>query len=224
MFSRLNSKPYPIKENTFEMWNAYIDKDIILKIRDIATKYENKIFKAKDTRMKVEELITTLSYLDYKVKDDHSEFTNVLNIYKRYNRFCARIMSKEGVTKTLSDVSNRNPTKFIKSVESVERFINKKYILINNDLSQLPNLFAHSRKRNDFKTDQNFYILWMILYNLDLDTLNKNHALFFTKINELFALLQNVPDNIEVDELLQRISSINLICEPDYRTAELIHK
>ena len=25
LFTRLNSKPYPIKENTFEMWNAYID-------------------------------------------------------------------------------------------------------------------------------------------------------------------------------------------------------
>ena len=27
LFARLNTKPYPIKENTFEMWNAYIDKD-----------------------------------------------------------------------------------------------------------------------------------------------------------------------------------------------------
>lgn len=29
LFLRLNTKPYPIKENTFEMWNAYIDKDIV---------------------------------------------------------------------------------------------------------------------------------------------------------------------------------------------------
>ena len=51
LFARLNTKPYPIKENTFEMWNAYIDKEIIMRIREIANKYETSIFRAKDTRM-----------------------------------------------------------------------------------------------------------------------------------------------------------------------------
>lgn len=44
LFLRLNTKPYPIKENTFEMWNAYIDKDIVTKVKDIAAKYEKKYF------------------------------------------------------------------------------------------------------------------------------------------------------------------------------------
>ncbi len=35
LFLRLNTKPYPIKENTFEMWNAYIDKDIVIKVKEI---------------------------------------------------------------------------------------------------------------------------------------------------------------------------------------------
>lgn len=29
LFIRFNYKPYPIKENTFEMWNSYVDRDII---------------------------------------------------------------------------------------------------------------------------------------------------------------------------------------------------
>lgn len=33
LFLRLNTKPYPIKENTFEMWNAYIDKEIVIKVK-----------------------------------------------------------------------------------------------------------------------------------------------------------------------------------------------
>lgn len=61
LFLRLNTKPYPIKENTFEMWNAYIDKDIVIKVKEIAARYEKKVFRARDTRMKLEELITSLA-------------------------------------------------------------------------------------------------------------------------------------------------------------------
>ena len=103
LFTRLNSKPYPIKENTFEMWNAYIDKSIILRIKEISAKYENKVFRSKDTRMKVEELITSLAYLDYRMKEEGIEFIHLLDIYKRYNRFCARIMKKENINRNLSE-------------------------------------------------------------------------------------------------------------------------
>lgn len=196
LFARLNSKPYPIKENSFEMWNAYIEKDIIIKIRNIADKYEDKLFKAKDTRMKVEELVTSLAYLDFKMKADNSDFLNVLNIYKRYNRFCARIMSKESVTKTLSAVSNNNTSDFISSIESVENFISKIYEILDNDLSMLPNLFAYNRKGKGYKTDQNYYVLWMSLYNLSLEEIKSNRLLYFKKINEIFKILQNAPDNM----------------------------
>lgn len=65
LFLRLNTKPYPIKENTFEMWNAYVDKDIIVEVKEIASKFSNKVSRQKDSRMKNEELITSLAYLDY---------------------------------------------------------------------------------------------------------------------------------------------------------------
>ena len=39
LFIRLNSKPYPIKPNTFEMWNSIVDKDVIQLIREITAKY-----------------------------------------------------------------------------------------------------------------------------------------------------------------------------------------
>ena len=103
LFLRLNTKPYPIKENTFEMWNAYIDKDIVIKVKDIAAKYEKRVFRARDNRMKLEELITSLGYLDYRMNQPHTEIINLLNIYKRNDRMCARIMSKDNVTKTLNN-------------------------------------------------------------------------------------------------------------------------
>ena len=78
LFLRLNTKPYPIKENTFEMWNAYVDKDIVIKVKSIANKYEKKVFRAKDNRMKLEELITSLAYIDYRMNQPNTDICNVL--------------------------------------------------------------------------------------------------------------------------------------------------
>lgn len=33
LFIRLNNKPYPIRLNSFEMWNSTCDKDVIEKIK-----------------------------------------------------------------------------------------------------------------------------------------------------------------------------------------------
>ena len=208
LFTRLNSKPYPIKENTFEMWNAYIDKSIILRIKEISTKYENKIFRSKDTRMKVEELITSLAYLDYRMKEEGVEFIHLLNIYKRYNRFCARIMSKENVTRVLTEISNKNPQKFLESVDSVETFVSKIYLLINNDINNLGKLFAHSKKGTQFKTDQNFYFLWIMLFNIEFNDLKMNCNEYSEKISSMFTKIQKSTDEFDTETLLATLINI----------------
>ena len=58
LFLRLNSKPFPIEENTFEMWNAFLPKNYAERIKGISNKYAGKIFRTLDPRMKNEELIT----------------------------------------------------------------------------------------------------------------------------------------------------------------------
>lgn len=208
LFTRLNSKPYPIKENTFEMWNAYIDKSIILRIKEISTKYENKVFRSKDTRMKVEELITSLAYLDYRMKEEGVEFIHLLDIYKRYNRFCARVMSKENVTRILTEVSNNSPQKFLESVSSVETFVLKIFLLINNNTNNLGKLFAHTKKGTQFKTDQNFYFLWMMLYNIELNDLKVNCDEYFNKISSMFSKIQNSTDELDSATLLVKLTNI----------------
>ena len=209
LFTRLNSKPYPIKENTFEMWNAYIDKSIILRIKEISAKYENKVFRSKDTRMKVEELITSLAYLDYRMKEEGIEFIHLLDIYKRYNRFCARIMSKENVTRILTEVSNNSPQKFLESVNSVETFVSKIYLLIDNDTSNLGKLFAHTKKGTQFKTDQNFYFLWMMLYNIEFNDIKLNCNEYFNKISSMFTKIQNSTDEFDRETLLVALTNMS---------------
>lgn len=202
LFLRLNTKPYPIKENTFEMWNAYLDKNIIIKVKDIASKYERKIFKAKDNRMKLEELITSLGYIDYRMNQPYTDIINVLNIYKRNDRMCARIMSKDNVTKTLSELSNKSPEIFVKALLNVEIFIQKITLLIEGDYSRIRELFNHSRKGTQYKTDQNFYFLWAIIFKISNDEIDANREKIFNRISEIFQIIQKAPNDCTVKKFL----------------------
>lgn len=206
LFARLNSKPYPIKENTFEMWNAYIDKDIILRIKEIANQYENVIFKAKDTRMKVEELITSLAYLDYRISRTDVDLMHVLNVYKKNDRICSRIMSKDTVTKTLSDLSNKDPSTFVESVNTVEIFAQNVSCLIDNNPEDLKVLFSHLRKGTQFKTDQNYYFLWGMLRGLSHEQIVANRASMFDSVAELFSRIQKSPEAYTVASFFDDIS------------------
>lgn len=205
LFLRLNTKPYPIKENTFEMWNAYIDKDIVIKVKEIAIRYEKKVFRGRDTRMKLEELITSLAYIDYRMNQPHTEIINVLNIYKRNDRMCARIMSKDNVTKTLSDLSNSNPKVFVKALENVEIFVDKILMLIENNPEQLRALFNHSNKGIQYKTDQNFYFLWAILFEISVEELQNNRQEEFKRISRIFSSIQKTPADYTTEKFLNEL-------------------
>ena len=39
LFLRLNSKPFPVEANTFEMWNAYVTREYVENIKKIAKEY-----------------------------------------------------------------------------------------------------------------------------------------------------------------------------------------
>ena len=124
----------------------------------------------------------------------HTEIINVLNIYKRNDRMCARIMSKDNVTKTLSDLSNSNPKVFVKALENVEIFVDKILMLIENNPEQLRALFNHSKKGIQYKTDQNFYFLWAILFDISVEELQNNRQEEFKRISIIFSSIQkNLP-------------------------------
>lgn len=195
LFLRLNSKPYPIKENTFEMWNAYLDKNIIIKARQISDKYNDIVFRAKDKRMKVEELITSLAYIDYKMKTTENIQT-LLCIYSKNNRLCARINSKSQMTRQLNEISNNDVNNFLCSLENVENFANKIQVLTKGNKELMKELVNHEINTSSYKTDQNFYFLWLLLYNIELSTLKKNNAYYFDLIRQKFKLYQNFNDVI----------------------------
>lgn len=208
LFLRLNTKPYPIKNNTFEMWNAYIDKDIILKIKAVADLYSGNIFRKKDTRMKVEELITTLAYLEHRISNSNTKLIDCLNIYKRNGRINARITNKESVTKLLSEASNTNSVAFINSISSIENFAKKIMLLVDNNASSMPTIFSHKIRGVQYKTDQNFYLLWAILRNITENDIHTNRDSIIRQISNIFAIAQKIPDSYDIEKFIDSLDML----------------
>ena len=67
------------------------------------------------------------------------------------------------MTKQLYDISTNNANQFLGSLEKVENFAKKILILTEGDKDKMKALVNHSRKGTSFKTDQNFYYLWLLL-------------------------------------------------------------
>ena len=211
LFLRLNTKPYPINENSFEMWNAYVDKDIVLKAKDIAIAYQGTVFRNKDNRMKLEELITSLAYLDYRSLCG-AEFTQIVNVYKRNNRISARIMSKDQVTKTLGDVSSTDVEGFLSALDRVDLFARKILAVVGNDTSRIRDLMNHSRKGTNYKTDQNYYYLWLLLKEIPIDYIEDNQDRVFTEIKNVFSVIQNTPQELDTAFFVGKMNEFSNIC------------
>ena len=115
-------------------------------------------------------------------------------------------MNKNQVTKLLGDVSDKNSDEFFKSIDSVEIFSKKIIILIDSNSDKLRLLFQHTKKGTQYKTDQNFYFLWMMLRNISLEKIEKNKINYFSKISNMYKKIQNAPQNYQIQDFLREIN------------------
>ncbi|PUU68222.1 DUF262 domain-containing protein, partial [Flavobacterium sp. WLB] len=107
LFIRLNNKPYPIKEDTFEMWNSYVSRDVISTIKSIHNNHNGWFYLRKNnSRMENENIYTALAYFQFtwnrSEKSNHFIPTDV-DVYKVVNKINFRVKSKNEITKTLED-------------------------------------------------------------------------------------------------------------------------
>ena len=206
LFLRLNSKPFPIEPNTFEMWNAYVSKQYVEIIKILAMEYSGKLFRSIDTRMKNEELITMLAYLAYIERKEHTKPGEYLNIFVRNQRVNARFRTKGNITTKLGEISSANDPVFGESLNDVKDFFEKLHILCGYDFNDFNKMLGHSRKNAQSRTNQNFYLLWIALSHIDITDVQNNKERIFDKIRCLFLSSQDIIDegfdiNIFVDEL-----------------------
>ena len=205
LFIRLNYKPYPIKPNTFEMWNSVVDFEVITTIRDVARNEKIKDWfflrdhsSTQADRMQNEELITILAYIQYN-KDK-----NVIGCFPRIDRLNYRLIDKKGLNDFLIDIDSSANEKydFIDAInETFNKIVLLPELLGDGELNKEKfNKFFNIKKASNFRrTKQDFYLLWMVLLKIDSSILIKKKELVRETIIRMMKKLKNT-DNLEVDE------------------------
>lgn len=209
LFLRLNSKPFPIEPNTFEMWNAFMTKETVDIIKSFANEYAGKLFKPVDTRMKNEELITMLAYLAYIERKDSINAGEYLNIFVRNQRINARFSTKSNITNRLTEISNNNDSVFGDALQDVKAFIEKIQVLCGENFDDFNRMIGLAKKNTKGRTNQNFYLLWIAIAHIDIQRVRNEKESIFDKLKEMFLLSQNVKDDsFDVNTFIQKLSKI----------------
>lgn len=195
LFIRLNNKPYPIKENTFEMWNSYIDREIVELIKEIHKKNKSWFyFRKNNSRMDDENVYTFLSYLQYK-KNLIGDVSQDLDIYKIGEKINFRIKSKIEISRVLENSQSKNDIlQGCKDFEAIFIVKLKTLLSMENDSSistlnkNIEYLFGTESRR----TQQSFYALWYFLTNISHESILQYKSSIISDLKDLFELMNDV--------------------------------
>lgn len=225
LFIRLNNKPYPIKQNSFEMWNSICDRDVIEKIKGVTRKYSDWFYSTKPKldetgesldRMQNEELVTILSFLCYnnlKTKD----FNKVLGFYPRLEKFTCRIKTKSAITSVLDSLEDNGVEKqlFLKAIDRTESIIQiiRDVLLDGNASRESFNEILNKKNVLKFiRSNQDFYILWEILMNLECNDAKQKNMELKADIDSMLCLLKNVKeqpvDDVYVGNFIASLAAV----------------
>ena len=198
LFIRLNNKPYPIKDNTFEMWNSYVDRTIIEELRGLACRYQEWCYLRRDNkRMDNENLYTILAYLEYHNSQGGSG--DALEFYTRSEGINSRLRSTSQVTKVLESLSENTEERkrFLGGMRAVESFIKRKVkpLLIDEDVhgdidlylsKELSGLFDSSRR-----TRNQFYVLWYVLSGISTTMIVQERGRIRVRIGQVMRFIKS---------------------------------
>ena len=209
LFIRLNNKPYPIKDDTFEMWNSYIDRGLIDTIKSSYKNCSGWFFMRKmSNRMDNENNYTVLSYFNYldQNQQDATE-KGPIDIYKIADRINFRLRSKGEISKILENAEKKDA--FVDTVNHFEfSFINNlKTLLSDDDVSDKAlskNLDEMMGVENNKRTQQSFYALWYFLKGLDSESILNNRKEIRRQIRELYGSMSS---GITVDDFKKKVES-----------------
>jgi hypothetical protein len=217
LFIRLNNKPYPIKQNSFEMWNSTVDSSIIKRIKEVTNEHlgwfysketslvENK----RNDRMENEELITILSYIKYNSLKE--SFTNVLGFFSRKDRVTCRIKNKAGLGDFLNKLDTVAIEKetFLNCIENTNTLIIAIKKLLGNSPNKesLNSLFNVKGSKIFRRSYQDFYIMWILLVSYNNEEIEKLDPSFFDILKENLGLLRNVNNYVVEENYLENFLS-----------------
>jgi len=204
LFIRLNYKPYPIKLDSFEMWNSYIDRNLINTIKDIYNNHKDWLYVRKKTpRMENENILTALIYLyyEYNINIDNDNKYKALDYYKIGNKVNFRLRSKNDLTKKLETVpqelqnySNKFEIDFIYKLKSLINY--------NSEKSEAHNLDYILSADNGRRTQQSLYALWYFFNEIPISIINNEAPNLLEDIRSLFNKMNNVSSLSEFDDFV----------------------
>ena len=211
LFIRLNYKPCPVKDDTFEMWNSYIDRELI---NTIKCSYENNedwfYMRRTGNRMENENNYTVLSYFNYLyLNPSEGSEKGPLDIYRLFGRISFRLRSKREISKILEDASKKEA--FVEALNDFEfSFIRNLRELLsdekdNNEKTLSKNLDELLGVENNKRTQQSFYVLWYFLHGLDGRCFKESKKAIRGEVRELFSSMS--APGITVDTFNEKVEN-----------------
>ena len=238
LFIRLNDKPFPIREHSFEMWNSWVDIDIINEVKnlvgDVKEWFYLRLIKSSNDRdrMENEELIMSLAYIDYM--KSYNLKVKTLDVYQKSDRINVRLNNKANISNTLLEVAEEKDDvkkRFIASVKSVRSFVKKvKYVLLDCDKtseelnqylrSEMDSMMLGGRQsKYARRTRQDFYILWDLLSGIGMEMI-KYHRIDIKKdIKDIIVHMKNIPEDMYLNNRgLERFLEKSNLFKETYRS------
>lgn len=196
LFKRLNYKPFPIKENTFEFWNAYVDGEIVNSIKNICQRNSWLYLRKEDKRMLNEELVTCLCYLHYMTRaiPEMKNIKEILDIRKFPSIITLKIKNKSYLTHVLENPAFK--AEFLLALNDFEMgFIEKVKLLIASSAGKSTEFISNRRldsilQTGNVRVSMSFYLLWSILKGIPIEVIKENRSTVQRKINKVFSMLR----------------------------------
>ncbi|CAH9057683.1 hypothetical protein PSECIP111951_01718 [Pseudoalteromonas holothuriae] len=205
LFIRLNDKSYDIRDPSFEMWNSYAEPLVMDRIKKLAQKYHEWFYYIMDDRrMKLEELLLSLAYIDYESKK--ANVFEPIQIYQASGNHITFRVENPKIDHWLDKIESCGQVKedALDSINNVELFIEKVEALVGKDLSnaekakEFDNLISlTTRARNQ----RGFYMLWLLTYTLDVKAILAHRSSMFSEMKSF--LLNNKKLNVEESTVIK---------------------
>ncbi|MFT4925297.1 MAG: hypothetical protein ACI8WB_001389 [Phenylobacterium sp.] len=207
LFIRLNNKPYPVKDHTFEMWNSYADRTFITSIKTIESQCRPWFYYRKDsTRMENEELLSVLAYLSYAQHQTDKDVFDLVDIYNWAPRPLTfrlpKMLLTEWLTTTNGQQNSQRNHEITTSLADVQLFVNKALLLTRSlqhpTVTEAESFNLLLGMKGTKRLQKPFYILWFLLSGLDMSLIEKQATNITPAIIE-FITDKHALDKVEDD-------------------------
>jgi hypothetical protein len=239
LFLRLNLKPYPIDENSFEMWNSYLDKELtdLIKISENNKSNFTEIskwayFKKNAKRMENEEIYTILAHIDYKLNNKKIELLDILDVHMKNDKIIVRlqfVLNKQYTTRSLRDSINlkeEERKKFIKSLNNIKKMFEKIKMLLSalddNEKNLSKAFDSLIGNKGLARKKYTFYLLYVLLSQIPRTMIieNREHGML-DELKEFFTIMNDDSIIVSDDDFRAKIKGFINKYTPSKRSKKL---